>query len=246
MTRQRPEDYAIEMETDTPTKPMAIDPQIEPSWKKALAHEFTQDYFAKLKAFLLNEKQAGHQVYPPGKEIFNAFALTPFDKVKVVILGQDPYHGPNQAHGLAFSVKDGVRPPPSLKNIYKELQSDLGLTPPAHGNLEKWAKQGVFLLNTSLTVRAAEANSHRKQGWEVFTDAVIRTLSREREHVVFILWGSPAQSKRTLINANKHLILTSVHPSPLSANRGFFGCKHFSKTNAYLAETGQTPIDWQL
>lgn len=225
---------------------MTVSPKIEPSWKEALANEFSQPYFATLKQFLIEEKQAGRVVYPPGRDIFRSFELTPFNKVKVVILGQDPYHGPNQAHGLAFSVNYGIATPPSLKNIYQELHSDLGFVVPNHGNLEHWGKQGVLLLNTVLTVRAHEALSHRKQGWEYFTDAVIKKLSQTHNHLVFLLWGSPAQAKATLINPKKHLILTAAHPSPLSAHRGFLGCKHFSKANAYLIENGIEPIDWQL
>ena len=220
-------------------------PDIDESWYKVLREQFEAPYFADLKAFLVEEKQH-YAVYPPGKLIFNAFNLTPFDKVKVVILGQDPYHGPGQAHGLSFSVPDGVQFPPSLLNIFKELNNDLGI-PMAHsGNLEKWAREGVLLLNASLTVRAGQAASHSRHGWEAFTDAAIRALSEEREHLVFILWGNYAIAKRALIDPFKHLILTSVHPSPLSASRGFFGCHHFSKTNNYLIEHNIEPIDWKL
>lgn len=220
-------------------------PDIDESWYKVLREQFEAPYFADLKSFLVEEKQH-YAVYPPGKLIFNAFNLTPFDKVKVVILGQDPYHGPGQAHGLSFSVPDGVQFPPSLMNIFKELNNDLGI-PMAHsGNLEKWAREGVLLLNASLTVRAGQAASHSRHGWETFTDAAIRALSEEREHLVFILWGNYAIAKRALIDPFKHLILTSVHPSPLSASRGFFGCHHFSKTNNYLIEHNIEPIDWKL
>ncbi len=220
-------------------------PDIDESWYKVLREQFEAPYFADLKSFLVEEKQH-YAVYPPGKLIFNAFNLTPFDKVKVVILGQDPYHGPGQAHGLSFSVPDGVQFPPSLLNIFKELNNDLGI-PMAHsGNLEKWAREGVLLLNASLTVRAGQAASHSRHGWETFTDAAIRALSEEREHLVFILWGNYAIAKRALIDPFKHLILTSVHPSPLSASRGFFGCHHFSKTNNYLIEHNIEPIDWKL
>lgn len=220
-------------------------PDIDESWYKVLREQFEAPYFADLKSFLVEEKQH-YAVYPPGRLIFNAFNLTPFDKVKVVILGQDPYHGPGQAHGLSFSVPDGVQFPPSLLNIFKELNNDLGI-PMAHsGNLEKWAREGVLLLNASLTVRAGQAASHSRHGWETFTDAAIRALSEEREHLVFILWGNYAIAKRALIDPFKHLILTSVHPSPLSASRGFFGCHHFSKTNNYLIEHNIEPIDWKL
>ena len=220
-------------------------PDIDESWYKVLREQFEAPYFADLKSFLVEEKQH-YAVYPPGRLIFNAFNLTPFDKVKVVILGQDPYHGPGQAHGLSFSVPDGVQFPPSLLNIFKELNNDLGI-PMAHsGNLEKWAREGVLLLNASLTVRAGQAASHSRHGWETFTDAAIRALSEEREHLVFILWGNYAIAKRALIDPFKHLILTSVHPSPLSASRGFFGCHHFSKTNNYLFEHNIEPIDWNL
>jgi uracil-DNA glycosylase len=196
-----------------------------------------------LRTFLQNE-QRQYRTYPPNLQIFNAFNLTPFHDVKVVILGQDPYHGVGQAHGLCFSVPDGVAFPPSLQNIFQEISTDLGISVPTSGNLERWAKQGVFLLNTTLTVRAHSPLSHQNQGWEQFTDAVIRKLSDERENLVFMLWGSHAQSKERLIDTSKHLILKTVHPSPLSAYRGFFGCKHFSKTNAYLQEQGIAPVDW--
>jgi uracil-DNA glycosylase len=235
-----------EIAASTETTEIKVAPDIEPSWKAVLEDTFQQDYFKHLKQFLLEEKRAGKVIYPAGKNIFNAFALTPWDQVKVLILGQDPYHGPNQAHGLAFSVQDGVPTPPSLQNIYKELHSDVGFVIPKTGNLTPWAKQGVMLLNTVLTVRAGEAHSHKDKGWEIFTDTVIRRLSEQKENIVFVLWGSPAQKKRELIDAKKHLILTAVHPSPLSAHRGFLGCKHFSKINAYLTAHKKTPIDWQL
>ncbi len=222
-----------------------IKPAIEDGWYRVLRQQFESPYFANLKSFLLDEK-SHYAVYPPGSLIFNAFNLTPFDKVKVVILGQDPYHGPHQAHGLSFSVPDGVQFPPSLQNIFKELHDDLGI-PIAHsGNLEKWAREGVLLLNASLTVRAGQAASHSRHGWETFTDAAIRALSAEREHIVFILWGNYAIAKESLIDTSKHLVLKSVHPSPLSASRGFFGCHHFSKANAYLQQYGIQPIDWDL
>lgn len=224
---------------------MRIDPQIEPSWKETLAEEFEKSYFAQVKEFLVAEKKH-NTVYPPGPMIFNAFNQTPFHKVKAVILGQDPYHGPGQAHGLCFSVPHGIVPPPSLINIFKELRTDLHISMPKHGNLEKWAQQGVLLLNATLTVRANQAGSHQKKGWETFTDAVIRKLSAERDHLVFILWGNYAQQKTMLIDSAKHLILKSVHPSPLSASRGFFGCRHFSSTNSYLTQHNIEPIDWDL
>lgn len=220
-------------------------PDIDESWYRVLADQFESSYFADLKAFLVEEKRQ-YLVYPPGKLIFNAFNLTPFEKVKVVILGQDPYHGPGQAHGLSFSVPDGVPFPPSLLNIFKELRDDLGIPMAKSGNLEKWAREGVLLLNASLTVRSGQAASHAHHGWETFTDAAIRALSSERENLVFILWGNYAIAKEALIDTSKHLVLKSVHPSPLSASRGFFGCHHFSKTNDYLIEHGITPIDWNL
>ncbi|MCR5037951.1 MAG: uracil-DNA glycosylase [Bacteroidales bacterium] len=220
-------------------------PDIDESWYRVLQPQFDAPYFSDLKTFLVSEKRQ-YTVYPPGPLIFNAFNLTPFDKVKVVILGQDPYHGPMQAHGLSFSVPDGVPFPPSLNNIFKELHDDLGIVIPRSGNLEKWAREGVLLLNASLTVRAGQAASHSHHGWEQFTDAAIRALSEQREHIVFILWGNYAIAKQSLIDSNKHLILKSVHPSPLSASRGFFGCHHFSKANHYLKNNGITPIDWSL
>jgi len=223
-----------------------ISPQLEESWKEALLEEFRQPYFAELKAFLVEEKKKGLTIYPPGKEIFNAFNYTPFKDVKVVIIGQDPYHGIGQAHGLSFSVKKGVNPPPSLKNIFKEIQNDLGIAPPNHGELTAWAKQGVLLLNATLTVRAKQPGSHQKKGWENFTDSVIKTLSDKKEKLVFLLWGKFAQAKAELIDTQKHAVLTAAHPSPYSASNGFFGCKHFSKTNAVLTQHGLTPIDWSL
>ncbi|NWJ50104.1 MAG: uracil-DNA glycosylase [Bacteroidetes bacterium] len=221
----------------------SVNPKIEESWKSVLISEFQSDYFADLKAFLQAEKQ-NHTLYPPGSLIFSAFNHTPFDKVKVVILGQDPYHGPNQAHGLCFSVPFGVEAPPSLKNIFKELQQDIGMAIPSDGNLEKWADQGVLLLNATLTVRANQAGSHQKRGWEIFTDRVISELSKQRQGIVFLLWGNYAKAKEALIDTNKHYVLKSAHPSPLSAYNGFFGCKHFSKTNEILTKQGLTPIDW--
>ena len=227
--------------TDTP----ASDIRIEASWKARLAGHFAVPHMTMLRQFLLNEKAAGKRIYPPGGQIFNAFALTAFDNVKVVILGQDPYHGPGQAHGLSFSVARGVAPPPSLQNIYKELESDLGIAHPGHGNLESWARQGVLLLNACLTVEDGRAGSHQGKGWEPFTDAVIAALNREREHLVFILWGRKAQHKGAVIDRERHLVITSVHPSPLSAHNGFFGSRPFSRANDYLAAQGKSPIDWQ-
>lgn len=223
-----------------------VSPQIEASWKAALLSEFTKPYFTDLKSFLVEEKAKRKPIFPPGKLIFNAFDLTPFNKVKVVILGQDPYHGPGQAHGLSFSVLEGVKHPPSLVNIFKELTADVGFTTPIHGNLTAWAKQGVLLLNTVLTVQARQAHSHHGKGWEQFTDSAIAKLSQERSNLVFVLWGSPAKAKASLIDNTKHLILTAPHPSPLSAHRGFFGCRHFSKINDYLEQHGKQPINWQL
>lgn len=217
--------------------------QIEESWKKHLAPEFEKDYFVQLTDFVRNE-YAHTTVYPPGRLIFNAFNLCPFDRVKVVIIGQDPYHGPGQAHGLCFSVNDGIAFPPSLQNIFKEIQADLGKPIPTSGNLTRWAEQGVLMLNATLTVRAHAAGSHQRRGWEEFTDAAIRALNNEREHLVFILWGAYAQKKGAFIDRSRHLVLTSAHPSPLSAHNGFFGNHHFSLTNDYLWAHGQTPIDW--
>lgn len=217
--------------------------QIEETWKEALMPEFSKDYFIRLTDFVRKEYHET-TVYPPGKLIFNAFNLCPFDKVKVVIIGQDPYHGPGQAHGLCFSVNDGVQLPPSLVNIFKEINNDLGKPIPQSGNLTRWAEQGVLLLNATLTVRAHQAGSHQRQGWEEFTDAVIRKLAEEKSNLVFILWGSYAQKKGAFIDRNKHLVLTSVHPSPLSAHNGFFGNHHFSLANDYLVKNGKTAIDW--
>lgn len=221
--------------------------QLEDSWKQVLAGEFEKDYMKHLKAFLKNEKEQGHLIYPPGGLIFNALNHTPFDKVKVVILGQDPYHGPNQAHGLSFSVQEGITPPPSLKNIFKELKEDIpDFEIPAHGDLTKWTDQGVLLLNATLTVQAGEPGSHQNKGWEMFTDVIIRMLSSKRAGIIFLLWGRFAQSKRQLIDVSKHHVFAAAHPSPFSAHNGFFGCGHFSKTNALLVQSGKTPIDWQI
>jgi len=220
-----------------------MDVKIEESWKHELLDEFEKLYFNQLTEFVRSE-YASRTIYPPAKLIFNAFVQCPFDRVKVVILGQDPYHGPGQAHGLCFSVNDGVDFPPSLRNIFKEIQADTGAPIPKSGNLERWAKQGVLLLNATLTVRAHEAGSHQKKGWEQFTDAVIHLVADRLEHVVFILWGNYAISKGEFIDSTKHLILKSVHPSPLSASRGFFGNKQFSTTNKYLLEQGREPVKW--
>lgn len=222
-----------------------INPRIEAGWLEELHDEFQQDYFLSLKRFLVEEKQL-HKVYPPGDRIFAAFDFTPFDQVKVVLLGQDPYHGDGQAHGLCFSVPPGVRKPPSLVNIFQELQNDLGIAPPAHGNLEKWAQQGVLLLNATLTVRANMAGSHQNKGWENFTDAVIRTLSLRKDHLVFLLWGNYAQAKEAFIDTSRHAVLKAAHPSPFSVYRGFYGCRHFSRTNELLMGYGKKPIDWNL
>ncbi len=220
-----------------------MDVQIEQSWKDALKGEFEKPYFKKLADFVRAEYKT-KTIYPPAGLIFNAFNLTPFNRVRAVILGQDPYHGPNQAHGLCFSVQHGVQTPPSLKNIYKEIHDDLGLEIPDHGNLEHWAKQGVLLLNATLSVQAGNAGSHQHKGWEEFTDAVIKTLSSQKEDLVFMLWGRYAQEKGEVIDTNKHLVLRAAHPSPLSANNGFFGCRHFSKTNDYLLSLLEAPIEW--
>lgn len=218
---------------------------IEESWHKALQPEFEKPYFLALKEFLQEEKNI-FQVFPPGSQIFNAFNLTPLPAVKVVILGQDPYHGPGQAHGLSFSVPDGIPPPPSLLNIFKEIESDLKIQIPKSGNLEMWAKQGVLLLNATLTVRSGQAGSHQGKGWEIFTDKVIETISEQRAGVVFLLWGKYAQAKSALIDTSKHFILTTAHPSPLSVYRGFAGCKHFSQTNKLLRQYGLGEIDWKI
>lgn len=220
---------------------------INESWKAVLEEEFQKPYMKQLKEFLQKEKQDGKVIFPPGSLIFNAFNHTPFNEVKVVILGQDPYHGYGQAHGLSFSVQKGISVPPSLRSIYKELQSDIpGFVSPHHGELTTWADQGVLLLNATLTVRKAEPGSHHKKGWEIFTDQVIKTLSEKRSGLVFILWGKNAQAKIPLIDAEKHTILTAAHPSPYSAYNGFFGCRHFSKTNEILKNQGLTPINWQI
>lgn len=220
--------------------------QLEPSWKALLADQFNQDYMLALRNFLAEEKQQGKQIYPDGADIFNALNSTPFDTVNVVILGQDPYHGPGQAHGLCFSVRPGVALPPSLKNIYKEIHADLGLPVSRSGSLDAWAQQGVLLLNSVLTVAAGQAASHQGKGWEVFTDRVISVLNERGQHLVFLLWGSYAQRKGAMIDRNRHLVLQSPHPSPLSAHRGFFGNQHFSRTNAWLREHNKTPIDWRV
>ncbi len=220
-----------------------MDVVLEPTWKAALSPIFQSNSFLKLAEFVKQEYQQ-HQVFPPGKQIFSAFWQCPLPSVKVVILGQDPYHGEGQANGLAFSVAPGLPFPPSLLNIFKELKADLGIPMPPNGDLSRWAAQGVFLLNATLTVRANLAGSHQNQGWESVTDAVIQTISRERAGVVFLLWGAYAHKKEVLIDSKKHFILKAPHPSPLAAHRGFWGCKHFSKTNNYLEATGQTPITW--
>lgn len=221
-----------------------ITPQIHESWKSVLKEEFEAPYFTALKEFLVEEKKR-YQVYPPGPLIFNAFNCTPFDQLKVVIIGQDPYHGHGQAHGLCFSVPEEIKPPPSLENIFKELHSDLGIPVPSHGNLEAWARQGVLLLNATLTVRANTPLSHTGKGWEIFTDSVIRHISEQRKHIVFLLWGRNAQAKETLIDASSHYILKAAHPSPYSA-AGFFGCRHFSRTNEILRSNGIPEINWKL
>ena len=222
---------------------MALEVKIEQSWKALLQDEFDKPYFAELTEFVRAEYKS-YRIYPPGSQIFNAFNLCPFDKVKVVIIGQDPYHGPGQAHGLCFSVNDGVPFPPSLRNIFKEVNADTGAPIPQSGNLTRWATQGVLLLNATLTVREHSAGSHQRRGWETFTDAVIRIISEQKSKVVFILWGAYAQSKASLIDSSRHLVLRSVHPSPLSAHAGFFGNHHFSLANDYLVRNGLTSIDW--
>jgi uracil-DNA glycosylase len=219
---------------------------LEESWKLPLQPEFDAPYMAALKEFLVNERQNGKRIFPKGSEWFHALDATPLEDVRVVILGQDPYHGEGQAHGLCFSVKQGVRPPPSLLNIYKEMKTDLGLDPPSHGNLEAWARQGVLLLNAVLTVEAGLAASHQGKGWERFTDAVIRLVNDQPRPVVFILWGAYAQRKAAFVNRTRHLVLASAHPSPLSAHNGFFDSKPFSKANAFLLAQGEKPIDWTL
>jgi len=224
----------------------ATDVKIGESWKAPLAAEFGDPYMAELKRFLLEQKQEGRRIFPRGPEYFRALDLTPLDEVRVVILGQDPYHGEGQAHGLCFSVQPGVRIPPSLVNIYKEMQDDLGIPPARHGFLEHWARQGVLLLNSVLTVEMGRAASHQGRGWERFTDAVIRVVNDQEKPVVFILWGSYAQKKAAFVDRNRHLVLRSPHPSPLSAHNGFFGTRPFSKANEFLVKHGRTPIDWQL
>ena len=221
----------------------ANDIKIDLSWKSRLKEEFAIPYFQTLIDFVKQEYASGI-VYPPGREIFHSFDACHFEDVKVVIIGQDPYHGPGQANGLCFSVREGVRPPPSLMNIFKEIKNDLGKTMPSSGNLERWAGQGVLLLNATLTVKAASPGSHQNKGWEIFTDAVIKKISSEKENVVFLLWGAYAQKKGEVIDRNKHCVLMSAHPSPFSADRGFFGCKHFSKTNEYLKSKGIAVIEW--
>jgi len=222
---------------------MSVDVKIAPSWKSKLEDEFQKPYFDELIQFVRKEYQS-NTIYPPGKEIFRAFDCADFDEVKVVIIGQDPYHGPGQANGLCFSVREGMTMPPSLKNIFKEIHNDLGKPIPSNGDLERWARQGVLLLNATLTVRASSPGSHQNKGWETFTDAVIRHISDQKNNIVFLLWGAYAQKKGEIIDRNKHLVLMSAHPSPFSADRGFFGCKHFSKTNAYLKSKGIKEIDW--
>ena len=219
---------------------------LEASWLALLRDEFESNYMLKLRAFLLEEKRSGRQVFPPGSEMFNALNSTAFGDVKVVILGQDPYHGEGQAHGLCFSVKPGVQIPPSLRNIYRELEADVGFVPPNHGYLQAWTRQGVLLLNSVLTVEASQAGSHQGKGWERFTDRIVEMLSEKREALAFLLWGSHAQRKGQIVDRNRHLVLQSVHPSPLSARKGFFGNRHFSRANAYLKSHGKQTINWQL
>jgi uracil-DNA glycosylase len=218
--------------------------RLEASWKWRLADEFDKPYMTALRQFLLERKRAGAMIYPPGNLLFNALDSTPFEAVKVVVLGQDPYHGPGQAHGLCFSVREGVELPPSLRNIYREIGDDLGCQPPSSGNLQRWADQGVLLLNAVLTVERGRAGSHQGKGWEQFTDRVVSELNSHREGLVFMLWGSYAMKKGAVIDRGRHLVLTAPHPSPLSAHRGFFGCRHFSKANAWLEQRGEAPIDW--
>ncbi len=222
-----------------------IEPKIENSWKELLHDEFQDAYFKLLKTFLIDEKLK-YRIYPPGSQIFAAFDKTPIEKVKVVLIGQDPYHGKGQAHGLCFSVPHGIRPPPSLVNIFKELNADINIPIPNHGNLEKWAEQGVLLLNATLTVRAGQAGSHQNKGWELFTNSAIKKIAEKKKGLVFILWGRFAQAKEELININEHYVLKAAHPSPFSANNGFFGCRHFSQTNTILTQQGKEPVDWCL
>ena len=226
---------------------MNMDVKIHPTWKAVLKDQFNKTYFQQIVTFLKTEKAQGKVIYPPGPLIFNAFNTTPFDKISVVIIGQDPYHGPGQAHGLSFSVPTGIKPPPSLMNIFKELEKDIGIKmPEKYGNLTKWAEQGVLLLNAALTVRAGEPFSHAKYGWTEFTDTVITRLSDKKEGIIFLLWGKFAQEKQDLIDETKHIVLKAAHPSPFSADKGFFGCKHFSKANEILIKSGRNPIDWKL
>ncbi|MEM9936731.1 MAG: uracil-DNA glycosylase [Bacteroidota bacterium] len=224
----------------------AANVKMEAGWKQALIKEFDKPYFKALRRFLVEEKKAGQLIFPPGKFIFNAFNSTPFDQVKVVIIGQDPYHGHGQAHGLCFSVQPGVRIPPSLRNIYKELHDDIGFTIPAHGYLQTWAEQGVLMLNAMLTVRASQAGSHKGKGWEQFTSAAIQKINKERDGIIFLLWGKYAQEKGAIIDLQRHHVLKAAHPSPFAADKGFFGCKHFSKTNELLQQMGRDPINWQI
>lgn len=234
------------MQTPPVPSPTERGPRIEPSWKAALEAEFGQAYMAQLRTFLEQERAQGRRFFPATRDIFRAFDLTPFDRVRVVIVGQDPYHGPGQAHGLCFSVPHGVGLPPSLVNIFKELGTDLDVPMPTHGNLEHWADQGVLLLNATLTVRAHAAGSHQGKGWERFTDAAIRALNDQRDGIVFVLWGRYAKEKGAVVDRSRHTVLTAAHPSPLSASKGFFGCRHFSRINALLEARGETPIDWAL
>lgn len=220
-------------------------PQLDASWLEVLQEEFEKPYMTQLRAFLKDEMRRG-PVYPPGKHMFQAFNSTPFEKVRVIILGQDPYHGPGQAHGLSFSVQRGVQPPPSLVNMFKEIHESLAIPPAQHGDLSSWAAQGVLLLNTTLSVRQGQPKSHAGRGWETFTDMVIRKLNEKRDHLIFVLWGSHAKQKAQLIDGRRHLILTAPHPSPLSAYRGFFGCGHFVRINQHLQQLGQQPIQWKL
>ena len=235
--------------TGNPAKPYTLNcvmnVQIEESWKKVLEPEFSKPYFLQIVHFLKTERNLGKTIYPPGSQIFNAFTQSPFSRTKIVLLGQDPYHGQGQAHGLCFSVPDGVRPPPSLLNIFKELGNDIGLAMPATGNLTGWARQGVLLLNAYLTVEAGKPMSHSQVGWGEFTDSVTRTMSEQKENLVFLLWGRFAQDKQVLIDETRHLVLKAAHPSPFSADKGFFGCRHFSKANEYLVMNGLDPVDWK-
>jgi uracil-DNA glycosylase len=220
--------------------------QLHASWKSRLAEEFAQPYMSQLRSFLLERKRKAAVIYPPGRQIFSALDSTPFEQVKVVVLGQDPYHGPGQAHGLCFSVKPGVPTPPSLINIFREIETDLGLAPPPHGYLQHWAGQGVLLLNSVLTVERGQAGAHQGKGWERFTDRIVSLLNNEANDLVFLLWGAYALKKGAVIDRQRHRVLNAPHPSPLSAHRGFFGCRHFSQTNAWLEQHGKTPIDWSL